>query len=286
MIIAIASGKGGTGKTTVSTALALIAEEDLIYLDCDVEEPNGAIFLKPEVLGESVVSRNVPQIDPTKCDNCGKCGKFCQFSAILDLAGKIIVMDEMCHSCGGCEIVCPNDAISYKRMRIGEISTGIVLSDPSKKIFSISGELDVGQTMAPPMIRAVKNKIDTSKLNIIDCPPGTSCPMITAVDGVDYVILVTEPTPFGLHDLKIAVATLIEVNIPFGVIINKADSGNTGVIEYCEKEQIKILLKINQSQKIAKEYSLGNNILPEIAEIESGLKGVLQHVCTQHGYTE
>ncbi len=283
MNIAIASGKGGTGKTTISTALALIAEGNTTYLDCDVEEPNGKLFLNPEKVGDSVVSREVPQIDLTKCNNCGKCEEFCQFNAMLSLAGKLMIMDEMCHSCGGCQIVCPNGAISYKKERIGSIETGVVLSNTYKIILTVSGVLDVGQTMAPPLIRAVKNRIDTFKLNIIDCPPGTSCPMITAVDGADYVILVTEPTPFGLHDLKIAVATLREVKLPFGVIINKADSGDNGVIDYCEQQKIEVLLKINQMPEVAKEYSIGKNILPEIPEIESGLKGVLHHICMQNG---
>ncbi len=284
MNIAIASGKGGTGKTTIATALALIAEGNTTYLDCDVEEPNGSLFLNPEKVGDSVISRDMPQIDLTKCNNCGKCEEFCQFNAILNLAGNLMVMDEMCHSCGGCQIVCPNDAISYKKEKIGLIETGVVLSNSYKIILTVSGELDVGQTMAPPLIRAVKNKIDTFKLNIIDCPPGTSCPMITAIDGADYVILVTEPTPFGLHDLKIAIATLKAVELPFGVLINKADSGDSGVVEYCEQEGIEVLFKINQVAKIAKEYSTGKNILPQIPEIETGLKGVLQQICTQNGY--
>ena len=267
MRIAVASGKGGTGKTTLSVAMAQAYEALVSYLDCDVEEPNGCIFLKPANVSETPVEVLVPVVDEKLCTGCGKCSSVCLFNAMITMCGKAIVFPEMCHSCGGCEMICPEKAITEQGNPIGSMSLGI-----SGHISTVQGLLDIGFAMAPPVIRAVKRHIDDGRLNIIDCPPGTSCPMIAAVKGADFVILVTEPTPFGLHDLKLAVETMRELKIPFGVVINRSDSGDNRVVEYCEKEEILLLLQIPESRKIAEAYSRGESIL----EADSGLKERLQ----------
>ncbi len=282
MILAIASGKGGTGKTTISTALAVAAKQKVNFFDCDVEEPNGMIFLKPESVTTEQTFSQVPQIDKEKCTSCGACESFCQFNAIITLAGRTIVMNEMCHDCTGCGYVCPNNAISFNPFKIGEINRGIHLSPDGFEINVVSGVLDIGRTMSPPLIRQVKKDIKPGELNILDCPPGSSCPMLTAVDGSDYVILVTEPTAFGLHDLSIAVDTLREINIPFGVIINKSDIGDSGVTDYCKKEEIDILLEINSMPEVAKQYSEGVNILNDIPEVTEKLQKVLEMITTDY----
>ena len=282
MILAIASGKGGTGKTTISTALALVAKQKINYFDCDVEEPNGMIFIKPQLVTSEESYSKVPQIDPSKCSGCGECESFCQFNAIITLAGRTIAMSEMCHACTGCSYVCPEDAISFIPFRIGEINRGLHISSSQSQIDIVSGVLDIGRTMSPPLIRQVKKYIKDEELNIIDCPPGNSCPMLTAVDGADYVILVTEPTPFGLHDLAIAVDTLRKVNIRFGVIVNKADIGDSGVIDYCLNEGIDILAKIDSNLEVAKQYSEGLNILPVIPEVKVKLEKILEQITTDY----
>ncbi|MGE4489938.1 MAG: ATP-binding protein [Kiritimatiellales bacterium] len=256
MKIAIASGKGGTGKTTLSIALAQAWNAPIQLLDCDVEEPNSALFLKPEQQSRIPVTLPVPVIDKSRCTGCGKCSRFCQFNALLTLNGKTMLFEELCHSCGGCAQVCPEQAITEEQKPIGQITVG-----HDEKITLVEGRLDVGRSMAPPVIRAVKKTVDPETPILIDCPPGTSCPMMTAVTGADAVILVTEPTPFGLHDLTLAVETVRRLNIPFGVVINRSDSGDDRVVKYCEEQDIRIFLQIPESRKIAESYSTGKSIL-------------------------
>lgn len=284
MILAIASGKGGTGKTTISTALAIVAKQKVNYFDCDVEEPNGMIFLKPISVTSDVSFSKVPQIDTDKCTGCGECESFCQFNAIITLAGRTMVMNEMCHACTGCSYVCPKSAISFVPFRMGEINKGMLRTSSGSEINIVSGVLDIGRTMSPPLIRQVKKDIQDQELNIIDCPPGSSCPMLTAVDGADYVILVTEPTPFGLHDLSIAVDTLRVMHIPFGVIINKSGIGDSCVVDYCQNEGIDILAQIDSMIEVAKQYSEGVNILAQITEVTESLKKILEKITA--GYCE
>ena len=256
MVVAVASGKGGTGKTTVSAALALSAEGPVSFLDCDVEEPNAGIFLSAEKPDEQPVEVSVPAVDAEKCTGCGACASFCRFNALAMVSRKVLVFPELCHGCGGCTLVCSSQAITERGERIGVIRRGMV-----GPISFADGCLDVGRAMSPPLIRALKKGIRRSGLTIIDSPPGTSCPMVTAVKGADYVLLVTEPTPFGLHDLKLAVLTMRETGIPFGVIINRSDAGDNRVVRWCDEQNIRILMQIPEDRRVAEAYSRGKSIL-------------------------
>jgi MinD superfamily P-loop ATPase len=262
MQIAIASGKGGTGKTTLSIALAQAWDGPVQLLDCDVEEPNAALFLNLASTTEQAVSVPVPVVDSSRCTGCGQCSKICQFNALAVAGRTVLVFDDLCHSCGGCERICPEHAITEQPRSVGKIVRG-----QSGNIQFTEGRLNIGHAMAPPVIRAVKKAADPELPVLIDCPPGTSCPMITAVKGSDYVILVTEPTPFGLHDLILAVETVRLLNLPFGVLINRSDAGDNRVVEYCEKENIRLLLQIPESRKIAEAYSRGETLLSAAPEL-------------------
>jgi len=244
MIISIASGKGGTGKTTIATNLALSLEK-VQLIDCDVEEPNVNIFLKAEINESEDVNVEIPEIDKEKCDYCGKCSEFCAYNALAVVPSDVLVFPELCHSCGGCELVCPKDAISWQKRSIGKVEHGRV-----NEIDFYHGILNVGEAMAIPVIKSLKKKIDKNKNVILDAPPGTSCPVVETIGSSDYCILVTEPTPFGLHDLKLAVGVVRHLYIPFGVIINR-----DGL--YCQQEKIPVLMKIPHSEKIAQLYSKG-----------------------------
>ena len=251
MIIAVASGKGGTGKTTVATNIAL-SIGNVQFLDCDVEEPNANIFLQATLKEHEDVSVIIPEINKEKCDYCGKCSEFCVYNALAVVRQKILVFPELCHSCGGCELVCPKDAITWKKRVIGKVEHG-----KTKDIDFYHGLLNVGEAQAIPVIKALKRKINKKMNVIIDVPPGTSCPVIESIKGSDYCVLVTEPTPFGLHDLKLAVEVVKHMHIPFGVVINRDGIGDNGVEIYCQKEHIPVLLKIPERQKIALLYSKG-----------------------------
>jgi MinD superfamily P-loop ATPase len=258
MIVSIASGKGGTGKTTVATNLAYVASREgvrVTYLDCDVEEPNGAIFLKPEWSEQRPVHSAVPQVDRDKCIGCGQCGEICQYSAILSVNRTILTFPELCHGCGGCWLVCPEGAITEGEREIGQLRIGL-----AGDVQFAQGLLNIGHAMSPPLIKAVRGSASAADLTIIDCPPGTSCPVIEAIYGSDYVILVTEPTPFGLNDLKLAVETVRTLDIPFGVLLNRADTGDCETQRFCRDQQIPILSEIPDVREIAEAYSKG--VLP------------------------
>lgn len=269
MILAVASGKGGTGKTTVSVNLAWMIGSDVQLLDCDVEEPNGHLFLKGELRGEETVSIPVPQVDESLCDGCGECSRFCEYHAIVTYGAAPLVFPEMCHGCGGCAMVCPKQAIREVDKRIGVVETV-----GAKSITLIQGRLDVGVAMTPPLIRAVKARLRDGIPAILDAPPGTSCPVITAVQGADFIVLVTEPTPFGLHDLELAVSMVRELDIPFGVVVNRIGIGDDRVHKFCHEEEISILLEIPDDRRIAQAYSRGSLIveaLPEYRELFQSL---------------
>ena len=251
-IIAIASGKGGTGKTLVATSLALASDEDIQFLDCDVEEPNAYVFLKPQLQDTIPVILPLPQIDIEKCTACGKCAEFCEYNALAVVKDKAIVFSELCHSCSGCSLVCPEDAISETTRQIGVVEIGEAYGMPV-----IDGVLDVGEAIAPPIIHAVKAQAKPDLITIIDSPSGTACPMIESVKGSDYCLLVTEPTPFGYHDLTLAVGVARELDVPCRVIINRANIGDDKVQQYCESENIEILMQIPMDRKIAEAYSDG-----------------------------
>jgi len=272
MIIAVASGKGGTGKTTISVALSLAINEKVKLLDCDVEEPNAKLFIDLGDENQEMCTIPIPNIDQSLCTFCGKCQDICQFNAITVLDNKVLVFDELCHSCGGCDKICPYNAVSEYEKPIGT-----VINTKTKSLSFVQGKLDVGNAMSPPLIRAVKSRIDNNIINIIDCPPGNSCPVITAVNGADYIVLVTEASPFGLNDLKISVDTIKELNIPFGIIINRTTDIYKDVSYYCSMENIKILLEIPENLNVAKAYSKGDTLLDAVPE----MKGELQKVFSQ-----
>lgn len=273
--IAIASGKGGTGKTTLSVALAQVAALDqrVSYLDCDVEEPNGGIFIKPQNAKTERVSVLVPVLDQELCKGCGKCAEICQFSAIVTIGKKALIFPEMCHNCGGCIRVCPNQALSEVPHEIGSLNIGT-----RGNIQVIEGLLDIGNAMAPPIIKAVKNFETEAEIEIIDAPPGTSCPMVSTISDVDFVILVTEPTPFGLNDLKLAVETVRVIGIPFGIVINRSDIGDQKVVAYCQQENLNLLLEIESSRQIAEAYSRGQSICSAEPKLEPKLKYLLHQI--------
>jgi MinD superfamily P-loop ATPase len=251
MIIAVASGKGGTGKTSVAVNMALCIG-NIQFLDCDVEEPNAHVLLHPEISRTEQVYLQVPVVNEELCDQCGKCADFCQFNAIFVSLQKVLIFPELCHSCGGCAIVCPKKAISEEQHRVGTLKFG-----SAGDIELVYGELEVGEPMAVPVIREVKRQIESGKTVILDSPPGTSCPVIETVKESDLCVLVTEPTPFGLHDLKITVEVLDSMSVPFGVVVNRAGLGDKKVYEYCKEKSIPILLEIPYRRKIAELYSRG-----------------------------
>ncbi len=260
MIISIASGKGGTGKTTIATNLALSLGKVQV-IDCDVEEPNANIFFNAEIKEREDVTVEIPEIDKEKCDYCGKCSEFCAYNALAVVPSDVLVFPELCHSCGGCEIVCPQNAINWKRKPVGKIEHGI-----TNGVDFYHGLLNVGEIQAVPVIKALKKKIDKEGNVIIDAPPGTSCPVIESINGSDYCILVTEPTPFGLHNLKLAIAVVRHLYIPFGVIINRDGVGDKKVEMYCQTEKIPILMKIPHSEEIANLYSIGIPFVKKLPE--------------------
>ena len=272
MKIAVASGKGGTGKTTISVALGTyLARKGLSVeiLDCDVEEPNANIFLKAPIEKKEKVYSLVPHVNLEQCTGCGACDSICEFSAIVLVKGKPLVFPDMCHSCGGCTLVCPQKAISEKEKEIGIIEEG-----QTETITYRGGRLNISEAMSPPLIKYVKKQSEASDITIIDSPPGTSCPVIEAIDKTDYVILVTEPTPFGLHDLKLAVGMVRETGIPFGVVINRSDGGDYRVVHYCGKEQVDVIAEIPQSRTIAENYSKGEFVNAFISSFSDSLENI------------
>jgi len=273
LIISVASGKGGTGKTLVSTSLALSLKGAVQLLDCDVEEPNAHIFLKPVIERSEPVAIPVPQVDEEKCDFCKKCAEACAFNAIAVLPRKVLVFPELCHGCGACSYLCPRDAISEVGREIGVVEAG-----RSGDIGFVHGKLNVGEAMAPPLIRAVKRYRDNSKTVIIDVPPGTSCPVVEAVEGSDFCILVTEPTPFGLNDLALAVEVVRKMGIRCGVVINRDQDGDRGTEEYCKSQGIPILLRIPLDTAIARLYSKGITLAEGLPQWQPAFRSLFDDI--------
>ena len=289
MIISIASGKGGTGKTTVATNLARSMGSNVQLLDCDVEEPNAHLFLHPEIRETEKVIAPVPEIDAAKCTHCKKCMDICRFNAIAVVAKSVVTFPELCHSCGGCMAICPEEAVREKERVLGVIERGWIPEDKNApdqkdKIRFTRGLMDIGQVMAPPIIKQVRTHADPEKINIIDAPPGTSCPVITAMKGADFVVLVTEPTPFGLHDLTLAVEAVKLLGLAHGIIINRAGMGDDRVKTYAERENIPVLMEIPFDRRIAEAYSRGElmiSALPEYREQFSGLWEQIQKMAAE-----
>lgn len=248
----MASGKGGTGKTTLSVNLAKAFSDPVQLLDCDVEEPNDHLFLSGELLNETIVSVLVPEVDASRCDGCRVCSAFCRYNAIIVPGKTALVFPELCHSCGGCVKVCPQNALKEVEQRIGLIRTWC-----SGEISLLQGQLDVGVASAPPLIRKLKERIEPDRIVILDAPPGTSCPVVTTLRGADLALLVTEPTPFGLHDLAIAVEKVREIDLPMVVIVNRMGIGDDRVQRFCQAENIPLIAEIMDDRRIAESYSRG-----------------------------
>ena len=260
--IAVASGKGGTGKTTVALNLAVMFGEPLQLADCDVEEPNLNLFLQYKQLNCQPVNILVPEIDANRCNACGACSKMCRFNGLVSLpTNKPLVFPELCHSCGGCTLVCPTGAINERAVQIGTVNSG-----HAHAIRLVEGRLEVGSTLVPPVIRAVTDQLLNDLPAILDAPPGTSCPTVATLRAADYVLLVTDPTPFGLYDLKLAVAMLRELGLPGGVIINRAGEDQVGLGNYCQNEGLPVLMSLPDDRQIAEVVSKGqlvSSCLPE-----------------------
>jgi MinD superfamily P-loop ATPase len=266
MIISVASGKGGTGKTTVAVNLALVLN-NVQFLDCDVEEPNAHLFLKPDIKDKKLATIPIPEVDESKCDYCGRCRDICAYGAIAVIPpdkktrGSIMIFPHLCHSCGGCSLLCPQEAIKEIQKEIGIIEIG-----NCGDIQFVHGKLNIGEIMSPPLIKQVKEYINPACTVIIDAPPGTSCPVIASVKGSDFCILVTEPTPFGLNDLVLAVEVLEKLQISHGVVVNRSNIGDDKVDLYCRKKNIPILMRIPFDKEIAFLYSKGIPIVKEKKE--------------------
>lgn len=270
MNIAILSGKGGTGKTTIATNLALLLKAN--YIDCDVEEPNGFIFLNPEIISEEKVEVEIPIIDKEKCILCGQCVKTCKFNSLAKIKDKIILFDKLCHSCGACGIVCPTGAIEY-----GKRQTGLIEEGKRNEILCKRGILNIGEPMAVSILKELLKELPDKGINLLDSPPGTSCNVVNTLNYADGAILVTEPTAFGLHDLKMAVELVKEFDIPFGLIINKYEEKNQYLKEYLEEENINLLGYLPFKREIAESYSRGNTLL-DINECRSSFLTIKKNI--------
>jgi MinD superfamily P-loop ATPase len=271
MKIVVASGKGGTGKTSIAVNLALSTGAKQI-IDCDVEEPNVHIFLKPENPSRKPVELLVPEIDEEKCTYCRRCAEFCQYNALFVVGETAMVFPELCHSCGGCKLVCPEDAITEKPRQIGTITVA-----ESRGMSLVYCELNVGEAFTVPVISAVKEQAEDG-LVILDAAPGAACPLVETVHGADFCLMVTEPTPFGLHDLQVATEVVKQLGVPLGVVVNFAGVGDRGVYRFCEREGIPVIMEIPYDRRIAELYSRGIPFTAEMTEWRGRFRELLETV--------
>ena len=295
MIISVASGKGGTGKTTIATNLALSIDGSVQFLDCDAEEPNAHIFLKPSIKNVEKTFIPIPKVNEEECTYCGKCREVCAYNAIAVIPGannkkgSILVFPHLCHGCGACAYFCPQKAIEEVGKEIGVVEIGsstTLTANPerSRRIGDVGsmqfihGRLNIGEAMAPPLIRHIKKHVNSTRTVIIDAPPGTSCPVVESLKVSDFCLLVTEPTPFGLNDLMLAVEVLRKLKIPFGVVINRSDLGDKKTDEYCKKENIPILMRIPFKEEIAKAYSKGQPIVEVFPEYKKDFEDLFKTI--------
>ena len=272
MIITVTSGKGGTGKTLIAIALAQ-SIKNVQFLDCDVEEPNAAIFLKPDISENVSIDTFIPEIDSDKCNFCGQCQQICKYNALAVLKSKVLVFPQLCHHCGACTWKCSQKAITEKTVQLGIIQKGA-----AGQIEFLSGVLDVGQPTAPPLILALKKLINKNKNVILDSSPGVACPVIATLYQSDFVLLVTEPTPFGLYDLKLAVEVCEIFGLKNGLIINRSDGTDDATQQYCEEKSIPILLRIPFERKIAENYSRGISLIETFPEYKKQFRTVFEQI--------
>jgi len=257
VIAAVASGKGGTGKTTVAASLAWVWDRPAVAVDLDVEEPNLHLFLRPEITWRESANMEVPVADPARCTRCRKCSELCQYKAISVMGKALLTFPEMCHGCGGCLEICPEGALSPGRRELGLVEEGA-----ARMGRFLSGRLRVGEAMSPPLMRQVKGRLDHLLASsgadaILDCPPGVSCPAVNAVMDADVIVLVTEPTPFGFHDFTLAVEAFAPLGKPMGAVINRSGHGDQNLRRYCEDKAIPVLCEIPYSREAAEEYASG-----------------------------
>lgn len=279
MKITIASGKGGTGKTTISanlTSYLASLGKDVVLVDLDVEEPNSALFIKGESVHEHVCNKMVPKWEEAECTMCGECAEVCNFNAIVAMPEEILVFPELCHSCYACSELCPTNSLPMTPVRIGALK-----EFKSNNFSFVEGRLDLGQEMAVPLIaQTIDYAIQkfSRQIKLFDAPPGTSCPVIEASRKSDFVILVTESTPFGLNDLKLAVETMRVLGQTFGVIINRYGIGDNSVETYCKDEYIPIIATVKNDKEVAKLYSQGEMIYPKIEHFKNSLEDIVQFI--------
>jgi MinD superfamily P-loop ATPase len=279
MVIAVASGKGGTGKTTVATSFALALAESgmqVACLDCDVEAPNAHLFLRPALDNYKQVDLLIPEVDSDVCTVRGVCAEVCQFHAIVTLSGKTLVFPELCHGCGSCTLVCPEKAITEIPKSLGHLESGSV----NGGIYFAHGVLNIGQPMAVPVISQLKDwqAFPQSTISIIDAPPGASCPVVESLRGADYVLLITEPTPFGLHDLRLAVQLTRELNIPAGVIVNRDGIGDDGVDAYCRESDMPILMRIPFDRDLGANLAQGKTLVEVAPEYKQRFRDLYSRI--------
>ncbi|MFZ2631994.1 MAG: ATP-binding protein [Desulfosalsimonadaceae bacterium] len=257
MKVSVASGKGGTGKTTVSASLLSVWPDPVVAVDLDVEEPNLHLFLHPNISGGRNAFMEIPKVDESLCSRCGQCSTLCQFKAISLMGEVLMIFPEMCHGCGGCIAICPEQALSVDFRELGDISWG-----RWEKGDFIMGRLRIGEAMSPPLMRAVKARLNERMTAspadaVIDAPPGVSCPAVHAVMDSDMILLVTEPTPFGVYDMKLARQAFAPMKKPMGVVVNRAGLGNSEIYDYCKAEGLEILAEIPYDRRIAEAYAKG-----------------------------
>ncbi len=278
MKIAIASGKGGTGKSTVSTNLAYLLSKmykEVCLVDCDVEEPNCHIFMQPDFNYQEKVFVPVPQVDSEKCIACGKCAVVCEYNALAFVKNKVLVFEELCHGCGSCSLICPGAAITEGGREVGIIESGF-----AKGFNFVHGKSRIGEAMSPPLIKAVKKFASAlnCSIQVLDCPPGTSCPVISAVSDADFVFMVTEPTPFGLYDLRLAVDVVKKIGLPFGIVINRSCENDFMIEEYARTEDIEIIAKIPDLRAIAESYSRGDLVVNTVPGVKDAFVPLLNKI--------
>lgn len=275
MQIAVASGKGGTGKTLLSTCLMkVLADDEAVLIDADVEEPNAALAFMQPVVETAVVHRLVPEIDPESCTVCGLCAAICHFNALVVLSDKVLVFKELCHSCGTCSYLCPHAVINEKEHRIGIIEE---TSLPGCGTL-ISGRLDVGEAQSPPLIKASKNKRAGAAMRIVDCPPGTTCAMIESIRDSDYCLLVTEPTPFGMHDLELSLEAVRLLGIPAGLVINRWQGDDQGLEVLADRSGLPLLARIPFSSELARAYMQGRDPLQAVPSLHNILTDIIRQI--------